>query len=258
MAASEKNPHNIIVDIYSDLLVGQVLLLKQIFLMSRLPCDAYHHYYHYQSSAQYLWLAETLVILNKICDAEIVYNKAIFQDHFNQAAIDGLNNLEKPKIIAVPVYDKHPIYDAEFCQSIGRKISLETEVHDKAVDLYLASKFDEAISLLEQNFEHSNSHFLMGKCYFAKQEYENAEKQFLYAIAISHKSHNEYHIFASNQHLARGKEFFVSGELDLAIADFSKSLDLYPKNQETIRARANAYQSKGNYQLAELDNANLL
>src|ERR1700753_3853410 len=50
---------------------------------SPLACDAYHHYYHYQSSAQYLWLATTLRVLGRTNEAIVAYNNAIFQDHFN-------------------------------------------------------------------------------------------------------------------------------------------------------------------------------
>ena len=54
-----------------------------------LPCDRYHHHYHYQASAQYLWLAETLRALGRTEYALAAYDKAIFQDHLNQEAING-------------------------------------------------------------------------------------------------------------------------------------------------------------------------
>ena len=224
--------------------------------MKILACDLYHHNYHYQSSAQYLWLAQTLVILGRLEEAKFAYEKAIFQDHFNQEALARLNSLDVSN--TPPQYDNHPLYDGEFQASIGEQLNTETILHDKAVNLYLQGKIDEALQLLEPSKNHSNSYFLIGKCHLSQQNYKQAAVDFLEAIRLSHLKHDEYHIFASNQHLKRGQEFLANGEIDLAIADFSKSLDLYSKNQEAIRARANAYQIKGNFRLAELDQANLL
>ena len=224
--------------------------------MKVLACDLYHHNYHYQSSAQYLWLARTLLIIELTEEAKFAYKKAIFQDHFNQEALNGLNSLTV--ITTPPQYDKHPIYDSEFQQSIGEIFTEETQIHDQATNLYLENKLKSALKLLDKNHNHSNSYFLKGKCHFALRNYEQAVDNFRQAIELSHEKHNEYHIFASDQHLKRGQDFFQQGEVDLAIADFSKSLDLYSKNQEAIRARADAYQIKGNLRLAELDQANLL
>jgi tetratricopeptide (TPR) repeat protein len=58
-----------------------------------LPCDAWHHFYHYQASAQYLWLAETLSALGEGRDAQAAYERAVFQDHFNQEALEGRDTL---------------------------------------------------------------------------------------------------------------------------------------------------------------------
>jgi len=212
--------------------------------MKILACDLYHHNYHYQSSAQYLWLAQCWIILGRAEEAKFAYEKAIFQDHFNQEALQGLNSLEASN--TTPQYDKHPLYDAEFQESIGEKAPDETILHDKAVDLYLQGEIDAALQLLEPSKNHSNSYFLRGKCYFSQQNYEHSVADFREAIRLSHLKHDEYHICASNQHLKRGQEFLANGEIDLAIADFSKSLDLYSKNQEAIRARENAYQIKAN------------
>jgi len=62
---------------------------------SALPCDGYHHYYHYQSSAQYLWLGRALQLLGKYEDAAKSYKNSIFQDHFNAEALKWKKEAER-------------------------------------------------------------------------------------------------------------------------------------------------------------------
>lgn len=223
--------------------------------VASLPCDFYHHYYHYQSSTQYLWLAEALRVLGRNSEALVAYSNAIFQDHFNQEALSGKAQLEtgEKRGRVIPSYDKHPLRDAEFCVSTGQMPDATTKLHDKAVAGCLAGSYAQVLSLIPPDTTHSNSRFLLGKCWFHLQRYGKAADNFIEAIRISHMHHDQYHHHASTQHFLRGSAFFYGGKIDLAIVDFTKALDLNRHNQEARQARARAYKAKGNLQLARED-----
>lgn len=221
-----------------------------------LPCDAHHHYYHYQSSTQYLWLASTLQILGQKDEAKSAYNKAIFQDHFNQDALEGRNRLLAEIYGEAPsspiTYAKHPVLDADFCTAIDKPHTPETEPHDHAHTLYETGAYTQTLASLPQN-EHSNSRFLRGKCLFMLGHYEQAAQEFREAIRLSHIDHDAYHRFASAQHYTRAQQWLTAGDMELAISGLTKALDLYSGNKEARRLRAETYRRKGNIRLAEQD-----
>jgi tetratricopeptide (TPR) repeat protein len=236
----------------------------QLATSNILPCDAHHHYYHYQSSAQYMWLGKTLQLLGKNDEAIKAYKNAIFQDHLNYEATERIascrlevtpNNFEMvSRSLQLVEYTKHPATDLKFCISINKTPDEATRNHDKALMLYLSGGYRSALAAL-LDLEHSNSRFLMAKCWFALKNYENAHEHLREAIRISHIHHDTYHRTASDEHLVRGRQFMESGEIDLAIADFSKALDLHQGNKEARKARAAAYFTKGNMRMAEEDEA---
>jgi Tfp pilus assembly protein PilF len=226
--------------------------------LSSLTCDHYHHYYHYQASAQYLWLAETLLALGHIEEAKTAYDKAIFQDHLNEEAIERKEDVASGSwhVARAPAYDKHPTFDAEFCASIGKETGKATELHDKTI-----AEPGNALAYLEQAIaidpKHSNSYFARGRYWFAKQEYEKAREDFEEAVRVSHLHHEAYHRFASSEHLARAQKFLAGNECDLAITSCTKALDLHRDNREARKTRASAYRAKGNIKLAEEDEASM-
>jgi len=225
-------------------------------LAGALPCDAWHHYYHYQSSAQYLWLAETLRALGLAGEMKEAYTRAIFQDHFNQEALAGVKDATRATG-HTPVYDKHPVFDLEFRGLIGQLPDDATKLHDEAARAFIAGDSASAVLLLDKAIasvpHHSNSLFTRGKCHFMEQRFEEARTDFAEAIRQSHRHHDAYHRNASAEHLARGRRFFERDELDLAVSDFTKALDLYRGNKQALKARAEAYRAKGNEKLAEED-----
>lgn len=80
---------------------------------------------------------------------------------------------------------------------------------------------------------------------------------FAEALQVCAKRHDAYHHHASGAHLARGTWFEENGLHDLAVADYSKALDLNGKNIDAIRSRARLYRMKDNIRLAEADEAKL-
>lgn len=222
---------------------------------SALPCDFYHHYYHYQASAQYLWLAEAYAALDMNVEATEAYDKALFQDHFNDEATEGKARILRgePYVFHLPAYAKHPITDEEFRLSTDKTPNSNTRLHDNAIGLYLSRYYSHTLSLLENVSGHSNICFLKGRCWFALKKYEKAIPELLQAIRLSHAEHDAYHQFASNEHLRRGERFFYDDHIDLAIADFTKAIDLNSNNKDARKARAAAYSAKGNKALARED-----
>jgi len=229
-------------------------------MQDALPCDAWHHYYHYQSSAQYLWLAEALYALGKPDEALTLYDRAIFQDHFNEEALKGKEGGARGKR-RVPSYNKHPLFDLEFRSLIGELPDDATKPHDDGMSALLAGDTATALKFFEKALaavpSHSNSFFGRGKSYFLKGDYAQAATDFAQAVRLSHIKHDAYHRTASAEHFARGAAFLKSGQLDLAVSDFTKALDLHRGNRHALAARANAYRLKGNEKLAEEDERRL-
>ncbi len=227
--------------------------------LGALPNDLFHHYYHYQASAQYLWLAETCLTLGAHEDAIFAINKALFQDHFNAAALAlkteiSQKNTRSPQ---APIYHKHTLTDARFRELVGEPPSEATRLHDKGISAYSAGDFTAALAYFDTATaiepDHSNSYFSRAKCFFALQRFERAEHDLRKAIRLSHMRHDHYHRSASAAHLTRGYSFLRQGQIDLAIADFSKALDLWHGSTAAFEARAQAYLQKGNETLANED-----
>ena len=168
-------------------------------------------------------------------EAVAAYDKALFQDHFNEAAMAGKERETRDgeRGIRGFKYDKHPLLDGEFRMSIGEVPCAVSRLHDAGVRGSDIACFNAAIAL---DPSHSNSYFARGKYWFAEKSYDRACTDFREAIALSHIKHNDYHRLASGEHLARGKAFLNAGELDLAVNDFTKALDLWPQNQDAIQA----------------------
>jgi tetratricopeptide (TPR) repeat protein len=166
--------------------------------LSALPCDAWHHYYHYQSSAQYLWLAETLRALGKTKEARTAYERALFQDHLNEEAKrreETVHWTEKPEA-RMPRYNKHPFFDLEFRGLIGELPDDATRSHDEGATALLAGDTAKALLHLEKAIaavpHHSNSYFARGKCRFFEHKFDEALVDFTEAIRLSHQRHDAY------------------------------------------------------------------
>lgn len=213
-----------------------------------LLCDSYHHFYHYQASTQYLWLARICYLLEASAEAEQAIKKALFQDHFNEEAL-AIKNKGSVDGIA-HTYDKHPLFDAQFCNSVGRKHDAVTVLHDEGVKAVLSGDMATAVEKFMQALNisptHSNSHLWMGKCRLAMGDAIGAKKNMQEAIRLSHLDHEAYHKAASQEHVKRAREFFKRSELDLAINDYTKALDLDRTNQDAIKERDEAQKLRAN------------
>lgn len=207
-----------------------------------LVCDRYHHFYHYQASAYYLWLAETLNFLGEYFAADEAFTKAIFQDHRNKEAKDRKG--VRSEVFRPIFYNEHPLSDAVFCESVGRLTGVATALHDTALKHYLAQDFETALNALV-TCEQENGFFLKGKCWIAMGEYEQAKIALQEAVRLSHIQHDNYHQQAAAAHIERGTLFLKQNALDLAIADFSKALDLHKNNPLALELRAKTYNLKG-------------
>ena len=229
--------------------------------------DSYHHHYHFQSSTQYLWLGEVLCILEDYEGAFSAFKHALFQDHLNQYAKAGIafctaqregKNNGTYEARGMFHYANHPLFDSAFCASVGLPYSDAGRQHDEAARFYQLGDYLYAFHLLNVESSHSNSHLLAGKCLVGLKRYTQAVTHFNEAIRLSQRMHEEYHRFASDAHLHRGNVAFGRDEPDIAIAEYSKALDLDSHNLEARKARANAYRYKGNSKMAEADETELI
>lgn len=254
-------------------------------------CDARHHFYHYQASAFHLWNAETLRLTGKTNEARAQFGRAVFQDHINADALFGRGFLAFQSFdmkqaeadfalaqrlsgnryagyealsAAAPLalsYDKHTLNDAAFCRDMGRGLSAATGLHDAASALFLKSDYLGALgridAALQADAGHANSHFLRGRCWFAMENYAKAAESFAAALAVIVHEHDAYHRQASDLHMQRGQLLCGGENWDLAIADFTKALDLHTGNLKALAERAGAYTKKGSRKMAEEDEERL-
>lgn len=213
-----------------------------------LLCDSYHHYYHYQASTQYLWLARICYLLGEPGEAERAIKKALFQDHFNEEAL-AIKDKGSADDIA-HTYSKHPLFDAQFCDAVGRKQVAATALHDAGVRAVLEGNVPAATQCFESAIAaapmHSNSHFWLGKCRLSLGDPLGAKRNLQEAISLSHIDHEAYHKAASGEHVKRARAFMACGELDLAINDFTKALDLDRTNQDAATGRETAQKIRAN------------
>lgn len=208
--------------------------------MGALPCDAHHHYYHYQSSTQYLFLARSCFALGLKEEAMNALQKALFQDHFNEEAL-AMKATGSAEGVA-RTYAKHPLTDAEFCTSVGKQPNDATTLHDAAVASWQSGDAPSAITKLKEALsafpEHANLLLTLGRILWEMQDYTQSRDVLKEAARLAHVSHDAYHRAASAQHLERARGFAAAGELDLAVNDFNKALDLHGGNEDAKKERA--------------------
>ena len=215
--------------------------------------DSYHHFYHYQSSAFQLWLAESFCAMGEWEPALAHFDKAVFQDHLNMFALYGRGYLfyrngksaeawkdfslvqkhqfsgiayeqvTQWKAVLSP-YGKHPLGQKQFCPEAGIEDSLTGDALCKT-----------------------------GQEHFAQGDYAKAAEHFAQAVTLSGQAHDAYHRFASQLRLQRATQFVAEGEIDLAIADCSKALDLWNENDSALLLRIELYSRKNNRELEAID-----
>ena len=254
-------------------------------------CDGYHHYFHYQGSLYYQWRGDLYVLENDKENALKDYDKALFFDHNNRAAMNAKDALMNDK--AMPSRDYRAAFECDLdyalrikqwpqeqllpssaaaalyakagvlgrdghyrdaIDMLGQAIQLFSEsaslYHDRGFFYQQLEEMDLAQadyeSALKRSPTHSHAWYGKGRCAMARGEYKSAMECFNHAITLSSEQHDAYHQFASVGHMRRGKLSFFLGNRELAINDYTKALDLYPKNVDALLARANCYKGKGN------------
>jgi tetratricopeptide (TPR) repeat protein len=220
--------------------------------------DARHPHYHYQASWQSLCLAVACDGLGRKEEARAAYKAALFQDHLNRFAREGLAG---KRFDALPPYRGHAGRDADFRAAIGEAANESSRLHDAAAKAFAAGDAAGALALLRtllaREPEHANGWNLKGQIHFAAAEPEAAREAFAEAVKHMAAAHDAYHKRASGMRLMRGQAYARTGELDLAINDFTKALDLHAGNTEALQARAQAYRRKENPRMGEQDELRL-
>lgn len=236
--------------------------------------DQYHHYYHYQGSYQYTLLAECHAYLDELGEALAAYKKAVFQDHTNPRALMGLKAVEnnQPLPLGLPEYTRMVEYDSDLSHYIflpGERPLKPEKTHTAPEENNASSLYDAAIHAINKkdtdkareyfiltlklNPEHSKAAFGLGRIAFEKHAYRDALVWIKKACAMLSEEHDAYHWTSSFHRLWRGEVYEAMGDADMAIADYSKAIDLQGKNTDAYLARAKAYLAKGNAAAAEAD-----
>lgn len=211
-------------------------------------CDKHHHFYHYKSSWMHLAYANALRAAGNGEAAKKHYKAAIFQDHLNEEAKTAL---AFPSPLTGEGGAKHRMGVNESDITITpTRLSGDLPRQgggEKTYDTHITTGAIEALITFEASLGWEKD-VSVELC--RNGQYEEALK-------ICAARHDAYHHHASASHVARGKWFEDNSYPDLAIADYSKALDLNGKNTGAITSRARVYRAKNNLRLAEEDETRL-
>lgn len=112
------------------------------------------------------------------------------------------------------------------------------------------SDYSEAITL---DSTHSNAYYGRGTCFWHQQKRRPALQDYDDAIRLSTMKHEAYHHQASQLHAVRGEIYGRIGEIELAINDYTKAIDLNRQHVDAYFNRGELYAGKENYQSAMSD-----
>lgn len=211
----------------------------------------YHPLLHFLGSFLHGRLGDACLEMQRYEQAAREYGKAIFQEHENTGALAGRivaclhlgrkENVEKERSalrkMGLPVENLGD--DPQEWNALRSRFSL----YDKPICFDWRAGDDGGVKAL---FDCGAAHRDAGRL-------EDAIAAWSEALRIHGARHDHYHRGASLQHLHRGYAQLRLGELDLAIADFSKAIDLDRNHAPPYLARARCYAHKGDAMAEALD-----
>ena len=236
--------------------------------------ECYHHFYHYQGSFQYCLLAESHHQLGEWDEAATAYEKSLFQDHTNARALEGVAQLisrdmallsenytrmveydhDIPTLIYLP--GQKPVHKEKTQQRL-RENKTPSGLYDLGIWYFLQGDHENArvafAECLREDASHSKAVFAMGRIAHTHQQWRDAVAWLRHAARLLAEEHDGYHWTASHHRYMRAGLHMAMNALDMAIADYTKALELQNKNKQAYLARAECYLAKGNVALAEAD-----
>jgi Tfp pilus assembly protein PilF len=207
----------------------------------------YHAPIHFECSAQFLIRALLHFPMGEEQKAKDDLESAIFQDHDNRAALQMKRDGWKREM-QLPIYDRNLMTECEWYAEVTRKrrelqdMPPHQQTHDKAVFFMRQGDWHQAGAILSDLVKQRPAYPIAwhhrALVFLELGESRQAFADINRAITEAMKWHEEYHRDAALHHYHRGQLYAEKGEMEMAVMDFSKALDLDKHFAEVYAARA--------------------
>jgi hypothetical protein len=205
--------HDVIIDRKLDLYDKNLYYLNDSVLI----INKFHGYFHFEQSFLYLICAYINWLMSNDKEKTLYLEKAIFQDHNNQQALDFDNvNKDVKKIFS---YNKNYKYERDFLSfALGEFKYIPQLI---LLDNFLSSGDEDG----DCNYQSHRLYFAKSMKYLFKKELDSSLAEIDKAIKMVENSHQSYHFLASDIYAKRSNIFKLMGRLELADNDLVKSHD---------------------------------
>ncbi len=191
--------------------------------------NKFHSYFHFEQSLLYVISTYIHHVIGDKNSVSIYLEKAIFQDHLNQQALNFLDIMAfrdvKSDVAKLLHYGKNRQYESEFLSfAIGDFKKLESI---EALDIAIKSVY-EASAPIELDYKSHRLLLANSMISLFLGDLDKSQESILAAIEMTEKAHKNYHQLASTIYKERAESFKLAGHIELSKNDMVKAYDLFP------------------------------
>jgi tetratricopeptide (TPR) repeat protein len=203
--------------------------------------DGYHHYFHYQGSLHHTSRAELYVSMQMNKQALADYEKAVFLDHNNQAAVQGHRALLNGEIVTQHRYERAFERDFDYYSKVKYFSAHHIIPHREAAFYYHDAShageqgdYTESLRLLDKAIMlvPNNASLFHDRGWYYQQlgEYAYASANYSSAIACDNTHSNAYY--------GRGKCAGYLQDMEAALQDYNAAIMLSTTQHDTYHHQA--------------------